>query len=194
MLTRSNQRIKTSRIKYKPTKLPEGFVLLIDSREQLPLFVDHRLQKGDHIILKKGLYKGLEIKCVTCPTAIDYTVEGYENQIGIERKRVSDFLSYVGKERKKTDRKREILQSMFFAGLLIEANESDLVAPQVYGGRITPEHVRGFLVSCNVRNGIHVYANRNRQACERWALDRLVKAYNVLKGDKCTSEMVDTNG
>ena len=172
------KRVTTSKVTYKPTPVPDGFVLLIDSREQSPLFVSRRLKRGQEVTLDSGL----QIKCVTCPTAIDYTVQGYENKIGIERKQISDFLAYIGRERKKTDKKREILQSLFFAGLLIEANESDIIAEQVYGGgKITHEHVRGFLVSCQVRNGIHVYMNRNRLDCERWVLDRLVKSYNVLK-------------
>jgi len=170
-------RPKTTRVDWKPTKIPNGFYLQIDTREQQPFFIRHRINKGETRIVDIGNERLL---CIgeTLHNG-DYAVAGMP--LCVERKQLSDFFSYIGVERKKTVEKLERLRDQRWSGLVVEADENDLYMPQMYGGSITPEQVRGFLVSCSVRYGVHVYMNRDRTVCERWVLDRLVKGYNVMR-------------
>jgi len=158
-------RIHTKPHVFKPTDIPPGFVLVRDTREQLPLFTRT---------------KGLTVKVDTLHHG-DYTIDGFQDQFAIERKQESDFYSYIGKERKKTIIKLGKLSTFKFAALVVEGlNIDDLCVQSAYS-TLTPEHVRGFLVSISVRYGIHFFAHRDRKMIERWILDRSVKFYNMMR-------------
>jgi len=170
------QKVYIDRYTYKPVRLPDPFVLVIDSREQRPLFLEDRIEVGSTKIIDCAVCERLHVVCEKCPDGVDYTVKGYEQYVGIERKQISDFFTYIGRDRKRTDYKRAMMAELLFAGLVVEADIEELEIPYTYSKRITAEHVRGFITSCNVKYGIHTYFNRNRTDCERWVLDRLVCA------------------
>lgn len=146
--------------------IPEGMIILQDTREQYPLFVDP---------LPPGL-------CVinTALTDGDYTLKGFEDVFSIERKRISDFLSYIGKERKRTTIKMDRFSRMEWVGLVIECNEPDLLMGY-HRSALTPEQIRAALVSFEVRYGIHIYYNENRRDVRRWVVDRCVKYYKIKR-------------
>ena len=69
-----------------PVLKPENVCALVDTREQLPLFLS-------------------PLRSVTTTLATgDYSVRGLENIVAIERKSLPDFLSCVGRERERFDR------------------------------------------------------------------------------------------
>jgi ERCC4-type nuclease len=148
----------------KPFVFPHEFVLVVDTREQNPLCT---------------AVKGLTV-CRDTLRDGDYSVKGFENRVTIERKQTSDFFSYIGKERNKTIIKLERLREFDFAALIIEASLDDLMAPQEFS-QVSPEVVRQFLVSVNVRYGIHVFCDRNRKKIERWLLDRAIKFFKIQR-------------
>lgn len=152
----------------KPTLIPDGFVLIQDTREQRGLFDTY----PGLTIINKALKDG------------DYSIKGFEDAIAIERKQMSDFYGYIGKERDKTklklDRFRDIVSRGGFCALVVEADEKDILAGNPMS-RVSPEVARGFLVSLNTRYGIHGYYSRDREAIKRWMLDRMVKFYNIKR-------------
>lgn len=149
----------------KPFSFPDGFVLIVDTREQRPLCMS---------------VKGLTV-CRDTLHHGDYSIRGFEDRFAIERKQVSDFYSYIGKERKRTVRKLEALRSFDFAAIAVEASYDDLMTPPVYI-RVSPEAARQFLVSASIRYGIHVHCERRRKDLERWVLDRAIKFYKIQRG------------
>ena len=153
---------------FKPTPIPAGFVLVIDTREQQPLFTG------------KAYAAALPVEHRAIETG-DYTIAGHEGRVAIERKKMSDLYAYLGAERRKTRPKLEKLGAMDWAALIIEASEADLARQYKYSTKLTPEHVRGFLTSVRVRYGIHVYMSSVRSALERYVLDSLVKWYELHK-------------
>jgi len=150
--------------KPKPYIFPEDFVLVIDSREQNPLCTT---------------VKGLTV-CRDTLKDGDYSIRGFEDKFSVERKQTSDFFSYIGRERHRTVQKLERLKAFAFAALVIEASLEDLLSPQLYS-QISPEVVRSFFVSVNIRYGIHVYCNRNRGKIEMWLIDRAIKFFKVQR-------------
>jgi ERCC4-type nuclease len=150
--------------KPKPYKFPQDFVLVIDTREQNPLCTT---------------VKGLTI-CRDTLKDGDYSIRGFEDRFTIERKQISDFFSYIGKERRRTIQKLKRLKTFDFTALVIEASLEDLLSPQLYS-QVSPEVVRQFLVSVNIRYGLHVYCNRNRGKIEMWLLDRAIKYFKVQR-------------
>jgi ERCC4-type nuclease len=173
-------RVRQSNVSYKPKKyiFPEGFKLLVDTREQRPLFRNISSKHPEYFsftTLKNG----------------DYSIKGFENKFAIERKQLSDFYSYISSERNtqyknkkerkdKTKEKLTRLASFDFAGLVIESELSDILLPQVYNDT-SPEVARGFLASVNIRYGIHVFTSRRRGRIEQWIMDRAIKYFNIMK-------------
>ena len=145
-------------------RIPKGFVLAIDTREQLPLFasVPPEIIPRQHVTLEHG----------------DYSIIGYETRVTIERKKLSDFYSYIGAERKRTRVKLAALSKMDFAALIIEASESDLNRKFGYG-KLTPAHAHGFFVSLRVRHGIHLYISPIREKLEQFVIEHLLKWWEV---------------
>jgi len=159
---------------FKPTVIPDGFILLVDTREQSPLFTGWPIKKGE--IRTHG---DLIIKGVTLRVG-DYSVSGYEKQVAIERKKQSDFESFIQKEyQTKTIKKLQKMSKMFFAGLVIEADEADLFEYPI-SPKMTREKVRAHLASMNVHYRVHVKISNNRKKLELWCLDRLTRAYRYL--------------
>jgi ERCC4-type nuclease len=144
-------------------------VVIQDTREQRPLFTRPP--------------KGLTVQTATLKNG-DYSIKGFEDLFAVERKQMSDFYAYIGKEREVTDQKvvrfGQMIQAGGWAALVIEADERD-----VLGGfqmsKVPPEVARQFLVSLEIRHGIHVYCNRDRKACSRWILDRMIKFWRVRR-------------
>lgn len=148
--------------KPKPYIFPQDFVLVIDTREQSPLCT---------------AVKGLTI-CRDTLKDGDYSIRGFEDRFTVERKQTSDFFSYIGKERCRTVQKLERLKTFDFAALVVEASLDDLFSPQLYS-QVSPEVVRQFLVSVNVRYGVHIYCNRSRKKIEMYLLDRAIKFFSI---------------
>jgi ERCC4-type nuclease len=145
----------------KPTVIPDGLILLQDTREQRPLF--------------SRIPKGLTV-CSTTLHDGDYSIKGFESQICFERKS-SDLWAYCSSEREKTIAKMERFKSFEFVGLIIEGRESDIYQFQQHT-KVHPECIRGALTSFQIRYGVHVYIG-SRDNCARWLLDCCVKFWNV---------------
>jgi len=152
-----------SEYKLKPYVFPKDMIIVQDTREQLPLFT--RIPKGLTICSAKLDYG-------------DYSIRGHESTFCIERKGISDLLSYCTTEREKTKRKMMQFKNMEWVGLVVESKESELYRPYIYSN-VSPELIRQCLVSFSVRYGVHVYVN-TRENITRWMLDHMIKYYRVV--------------
>lgn len=148
-------------------KIPEGFTLVIDTREQLPLFTDIQDRIPDLTIIHAPLALG------------DYSIKGFTRRITVERKTISDFYAYIGRDRKRTEDKLRQLSEYDFVALAIEGTEDDVLSQHLCT-LLSPEHARGFLVSWEVKYGFHTYFG-TRRSIERWILDRFIKYYNLKR-------------
>ncbi len=116
----------------------------------------------------------------------DYSILGFENYFTIERKMISDFLAYIGRERNtktvhKLSRFRYMINRGGWVGLIIEAAEEELMKGSMYS-KITPEMIRQALISMRVRWGIHVYFNPDRDYLKRFVVDHAIKFWNIWHG------------
>ena len=161
------------KIKFNKIIIPDGFVLKIDTREQHPLFIRDIVKYDNINFVIQKLDHG------------DYNYVGGENIIAIERKYKNDFYKYI-LDHDKTVEKIHRMDSdgVKFKALVIECSEDDLYdLSDAYSPYITIEMVRGFFISMGLKYNMHVYMNRDRRDCEMWILDRLVKMYNIIRGE-----------
>lgn len=163
-MTRLNPRAGTA-FKFK-FDFPKEFVLIIDSREQSPLFLDH-------------LPKGLTMKRDTLQVG-DYSILGFESQIAVERKTIPDLLNCLGNDRERFKRELEKLRGYEWGAIVIEGTEFDLYQFQDFS-LMHPEATRQSICSIEIRHRIPFYFGRTRGDVERWILDRLIKFFRVKR-------------
>jgi hypothetical protein len=168
--------------------IPKGLVLYQDTNEQKPLF---KTPKGlDRLEKYKQENDGKSFPIFDIPKGLtvldqsiangDYSIEGYTRDFCIERKQISDFCSYIGVERHKTIIKMERLREMQWAGLVIEVSETELLKGYIHS-QLEPNHIRGALVSFEVRYGIHIFMDPDREHIKRWVLDRAIKFWRIMQ-------------
>jgi len=139
---------------------------VIDSREQLPLFINHPP-------------KGLVMVRDTLPVG-DYSIRGWENQITIERKSIPDLLNCLGNNRERFKRELEKLKTYEFKAITVEGTEDELLQFHDFS-LMNPNSVRQSIVSINIRYGVQFYFNSKRSSIERWILDHLIKFWRVKR-------------
>lgn len=120
----------------KRTRLePQQLVAIIDTREQLPLDLSPLISiRGT---LKTG----------------DYSLQGYEDHICIERKGLSDFIQCCTFQRERFERELERLRVFDYKAIVIEGTWANIELKQ-YRGTTHPNAVLGsamaFAMSANV--------------------------------------------
>lgn len=151
--------------KLKPFIFPPEMVVLVDTREQSPIFGSR-------------YPKGLTIRTEKLDTG-DYSIAGWTHKFCIERKMISDLISFCTTEREKTKLKLERMSKMDWSAIVIEAKESDLYRPYL-NSTVSPEVIRQSLVSFSIRWGVHIFIG-SRENCCRFILDHCIKYYRTQK-------------
>lgn len=154
-------------VSYYPPR-PEGLVIVVDSNEQKPYTFPR-----EYPTIHKPLWytkKGHNKHC-----GGDYSIEGLEDKIAIERKTITDFYVTIT-DRKRMDRQRAKMKDVLFKAWVIEGSEEELYTPQLSWSNVHPNSVYGSVVSLNVKDGMHVYVG-SRESCRIKVLNWLVKFY-----------------
>ncbi len=126
-----------------------NFVILSDTRENLPYTF-----KGYNCEVKRaGLKTG------------DYSIEGYENEICIERKSKADLYSSLGKGRERFEREFERMSKTEYKALVIEASLSSCLMGSEYS-LMQPSAVINSCVSWGIRFNVQIYFADTRQLAE----------------------------
>lgn len=148
-------------------EFPEGFILVVDTREQDRLF---KKPPRGLVIVRDKLDAG------------DYSIKGFESSVAIERKNVMDLFGSLGKERDRFKKEIERLERYERVWLVIEGSEEEVLSFQPYS-QLHPNVVRASLASIEVRYHIGVYYARTKGDAERWILDRLLKFFKTKRGN-----------
>jgi len=98
--------------------------ILIDTREQRPWVFELPSRKA------------------TVATGADYTVQGFEAEIGIERKSLQDLVGSLTQERERFGRSLAALRTRPWRCVIVEGNLSSLLAGW-YRGKVSPNALLG---------------------------------------------------
>ena len=142
-------------------------VVLIDTREQAP-FSFSRFNNW---------LAGTKI--ATLATG-DYSIEGMEHLVCIERKSLNDLVGTLMHQRQRFFRQLERMQDFPYRAILVEASYDDVKSPYHFTDDTTahPNGVSGSLDALEVRFGIPViYTSRNRLLAEEKAASWLSKTF-----------------
>lgn len=130
-------------------------MLIVDTREQKPyIFKLPMIQKA----LKTG----------------DYSVEGYEDLVAIERKSLDDFIGCVTTSRDRFKRELERGNDLKRFFVVIECNVDDIIKGK-YWSKVSPESVIGSIIAWSIRYNAKFIFTGNRTASQYLVLNILDK-------------------
>jgi DNA excision repair protein ERCC-4 len=138
--------------------------VIIDTREQEPLFFDPAKIECVSKALKTG----------------DYSLEGFEDQVSVERKSLDDLVSTITRSRKRFARELERMHEHSHACVVVEGNLSDVFERQYQGGA-HPSSVLGSVISIIVDHGIPVFFCADRQIACRFIQDYLLRVHKAFE-------------
>jgi ERCC4-type nuclease len=137
-----------------------AFVILIDTREQLPL----ALPNARRATLSTG----------------DYSIEGYVDQIAVERKSLADLYGCFGQSRERFERELERLAAYPYPAIVIEATLADVE----HGPRFSQIHSNsaiGSLIAWGTKYRIPVWLAGDRRTAATTVHKILCKAAKYIE-------------
>jgi ERCC4-type nuclease len=137
--------------------------VVVDSREQLPYAFD----PGRTEVVRRALPAG------------DYSIEGHEESVAVERKTLEDFVSTVIRSRKRFTRELRLLSGYEAACVVVEADLRDILEGRFRSGA-HPEAVMGSVLSIVVDFGVPVFFCSDRQAACRFVEDFLLRYHRKV--------------
>jgi ERCC4-type nuclease len=132
--------------------------IVVDTREQEPYAFNPK-----HVIVsRKALPAG------------DYSIDGREDSVAVERKTIEDFVSTVIRSRKRFKRELQCLAGYESACIVVEAGLSDILGGRYRSGA-HPNAVLGSVLSIIVDFGVPVFFCSDRQAACRFVEGYLMR-------------------
>ena len=92
----------------------------------------------------------------------DYSIEGYEYQVCVERKTKIDAYQTFGKGRTRFIKELQRMSEFEYSAIVIESSLSSFLVPP-YFSRMNPKSCIMSLISWSIKYGVHVYFADNRE-------------------------------
>ncbi len=132
---------------------------VIDSREKKPFDIPNSISKK----LETG----------------DYSVEGYEDEIALERKSLPDLFSCLGKDRKRFECQLDRLSEIRYGGVVITSSYSNIQWGYLYSD-LSGDQAQSKLIGLSLEYNIPVWLVSNRDEGTKLSLKFLSHAYSKL--------------
>lgn len=154
------------------------FTVLVDSREQAPYTFESIPATGIHQYVVPTRMTGL-------PSG-DYSIDGCEQLIAIERKSLEDLYGTLGAGRERFEREVERLNQMQFAAIVIEADLREIWRPSEFRSQwvsqLNPRSVEGTIVAWSIRYPrVHWWPVGGRRATELRVFATLKRFWEELQ-------------
>lgn len=150
------------------TRKPKIFpaTIIVDTREQAP-FTFLGIDAWDEIpTIHRALKTG------------DYSLEGYEDQIAIERKTIADFYGSIGHGRERFEREMERMSRLRFAAVVIEGTWQDIFVNRPDNIQMPAKAAAHTILSWEVKYGVHFHDAESRYQAEKKTFHFLRHFYN----------------
>lgn len=100
-------------------------------------------------------------------TTGDYSIQGLEDQICIERKSLNDAFGTFGRDRRRFERELERMKSFSFRAVVIEADWETILRRPPKFSRLNPKTVLASIIAWQLRYGVHFWPCPDRNFAER---------------------------
>lgn len=146
---------------HEPIATP--FTILIDQRENLPF---------RFFGIKSDANQGYrELAVATKPahlTTGDYTIEGYQSLVCVERKSLDDIYGTIGQRRELFEAEHDRMAGLSAACVVIEADWDTILNKPPLMSKLNPKVIWRTAISWSIRYGVPWYAMPHRAAAELW--------------------------
>ena len=143
------------------SEIETPYTVIVDSREKLP----YEFQKS----MQASLYAG------------DYSIEGLEQVIAIERKSKNDMYSTIGQHRERFVRELEKLSKYQYSAVVIESTLKGFTIQPEYS-RLHPNSAMASLLAWSIRYQIHVHFAGDRALGNKLTIDLLNRFWRHING------------
>tara|TARA_B110000881_G_C18067819_1_gene267338 strand:- start:36 stop:452 length:417 start_codon:yes stop_codon:yes gene_type:complete len=92
----------------------------------------------------------------------DYSIEGYEYLVCVERKTKADAYGTIGNGRSRFIKELERMSELDYSAIVIESSLSSFLVPPSFS-KMNPKSCIMSLISWSIRYGVHVYFADNRE-------------------------------
>ena len=151
----------------------EPIIVVVDTREQEPYAFDPR----ELAVVRRALPAG------------DYSLDGHEAALAIERKALEDFVASVIRDRDRFGRELHLFSGYELACVVVEASVEDILAHRYRSGA-HPNSVFGATLSIIVDLGVPVFFCGDRQIACRFVAGLLLRYHRKVK-DRCDPPPTD---
>lgn len=139
------------------------FLILVDSREKAPwqfkgIEIDG---KSDNNLVVQWDYSAMRTG--------DYTIEGHQSRITIERKSAEDAYGTFGGGRERFERELERMAAMEYACVVIESDWTDLLLTPPKRSKLHPKTISRSIIAWSQRYGVHFFALPGRMTAEKFS-------------------------
>ena len=135
--------------------MSEAIQIIIDSREQRPYHFDFP-------VVVTGLKVG------------DYSLVGFEDEISLERKSLSDLIGSLSQGRDRFERELSRGRALDYFALIVEGSMRDITEGR-YRSKMNPEAVIQSLMAFSIRYRIPIFFAGNRRGGQKITESLLVK-------------------
>ena len=151
------------------------FTVVVDSREQLPYEFSGMVGPAGDMLAIPTVVRGL--------ASGDYSIEGMEDQLAVERKSMDDLFSSVTWDRDRFEREIERMNSYRSAFVVIEATWPEIMNPVEHRpgwiNQAEPRSVEGTIVAWSIRYpNVHWWLCGDRRGAECRTFSILRKFWN----------------
>jgi ERCC4-type nuclease len=155
------------------------FTILIDGREKAPyrftgLQADAAQQRRPLIVPTRWEHLATG----------DYTIDGSQDQVAVERKSLDDLFTTLGSHRERFEREHQRLAAMRRAIVVIEATWWDVIHWPPERSRLNPKTVFRTAVSWQVRYGVPWITAVDRRLAEIWTFRFLQRCHKEVANGK----------
>lgn len=157
--------------------------VLIDRQEQAPYrFEGIRADAADGC-QPPGAALYVPTRTVRLRTG-DYSLEGYEDKVTVERKSLADLYSTVSQGRERFKRELERMRSLLFAAVVIEASYGQILACPPPFTDYAPKSVMRSILAWMQRYRVHFVPCDDRRLAEVVTF-RMLQRFRLERGESC---------
>ena len=142
----------------------DDFVIVVDTRERIPYEFEGRAT------IRRALKTG------------DYSIDGLESRVTVERKRPAELFACAGRDRKRFSREMKRMASFDHAIIIVEGTLAEVAAGDP-NSSVSPKAVINSLISWGIRYGVHSIWASDRRFAEAWTLRTLDKFWKHRRDD-----------
>jgi len=130
-----------------------NFTIIIDTRERSPYTFETIDPMPNTMV--SGLKTG------------DYSVDGFQDRITVERKSLTDLYGSIGTGRDRFEREMARMYSMDFAAVVVEADWTTIIKNPPSRSKLKPVSVFATILAWMQRYNVHWLTCPNREFAER---------------------------